>query len=67
MIKEQHKQWIDNATYTEMLYRWRFSELGDPMFQGQTGDYFARVMQEKRNQLKAGEQVNASKTVGWEK
>lgn len=66
MTPEQ-KQWIDNAGYEELLRRWRFAPGGDPMFQGDTGDYYAQVMKRKRQEVGQEEHVRASKSIGWER
>ncbi len=66
-MNEQIKKWIDGASYEDMLREWRFALAGDPMFQGETGEYFKKTMQEKKNALSADQQVRASKKVGWEK
>ena len=29
MINEKIKKWIDNATYEQLLSRWRFAPIGD--------------------------------------
>ena len=62
-MNEQHKAWIDKASYKELLSRWRFAPVGDPMFQGETGDYYSKVMKEKRQNA---DHVQASKNIGWE-
>lgn len=59
------KQWIDNATYKDLLERWRFTPLGDPLFQGETGSYFRKVMAEKKQQVGQAGHVAASKSIGW--
>jgi hypothetical protein len=64
MIDEPTKNRIDGMNYEQMLRRWRFAPIGDPMFQGETGDYFAEVMKTKKSQLTDEEQVRASKNVG---
>ena len=61
-MNKRIQQWIDNASYEELLSKWRFSSLGDPMFQGETGDYYAKVMKEKRENV---DHVSASKRIGW--
>lgn len=61
-MNEKTKSWIDNATYEELLYRWRFAAIGDPLFQGETGDYYAKVMAEKKQ---TANHVQASKNIGW--
>jgi len=58
--------WIDNASYYDLLYRWRFSE-NDPIFHGETGKYYAKIMNEKKNQLTQDECVRISKLIGWTK
>ena len=58
------KQWIDNASYETLLSKWRFAPIGDPMFQGESGQYYAKVMNEKRART---DHVAASKAVGWDK
>ena len=51
MINEKMKKWIDNATYEQLLSRWRFAPIGDLMFQGEVGDYYAEVMERKREEV----------------
>lgn len=62
-MNERIKQWIDNASYEELLRKWRFAPIGDAMFQGETGEYYTKVMKEKRENTN---HVSASKSVGWE-
>jgi hypothetical protein len=62
-MNERTKHWIDNASYEELLAKWRFTTLGDPMFQGETGKYYSKVMSEKR---KSADHVQTSKNIGWE-
>jgi hypothetical protein len=61
-MNEQIKQWIDNATYEQLLARWRFAAIGDSMFQGETGKYYSKIMFEKQEQV---DHVQASKNIGW--
>jgi hypothetical protein len=61
-MNEQFKNWIDNADYEQLLSKWRFASVGDPMFQGEIGDYFRKVMSEKK---KTANHVQASKNIGW--
>jgi hypothetical protein len=65
-MTEEQKRWIDNADYESLLYRWRFAPVGDTFFQGDTGDYFKKVMAEKRD-ADPGGHVRASKNIGWER
>jgi hypothetical protein len=48
-----------------MLHRWRFAPVGDPMFQGEIGDYFAKVMKRKRAEVGDPAHTAASKSIGW--
>lgn len=56
------KKWIDNASYEQLLAKWRFAKIGDPYFQGEIGEYYSKVMNEKR---KNANHTQASKTIGW--
>lgn len=58
------KNWIDAAPYIELLRRWRFSEGGNSWFQGEVGDYYAKVMAQKRD-ADPEAAVAASKAIGW--
>jgi hypothetical protein len=61
------KQQINEMSYYEMLKLWRFSEPGHPIFQGATGDYFEKVMAEKKEEIGPEMAVKISKKIGWEK
>jgi uncharacterized membrane protein len=60
----KQKKWIDNATLVELLRKWRFAPPGDPWFQGETGEYYSKVMFAWRDRDPAA-WTRASKTVGW--
>ena len=62
-MNERIKQFIDNASYETLLYHWRYARIGDPWFLGETGEYYAKVMFEKKKQC---DHVQVSKSVGWE-
>lgn len=64
MTKEQ-KDWIDNASYYTLFRNWRFAEGNNTIFMGEAGRYYTKVMKEKRNKLKPGEDVRISKSIGW--
>ena len=61
------KEWIDNASYEELLTKWRFAPIGDPFFTGEVGDYYTKVMKTHRDYMKSKQLSDASKKVGWEK
>lgn len=63
-MTEAQKHWIDNATYNQLLGRWRSAPSGDLMFQGETGDYYAKKMKEKRAEIGDAAHVKASKEIG---
>lgn len=64
-INQGAKRQIDEMTYEEMLKRWRFAPMGDPMFQGNIGKYFAKVLAEKRDQMPEKDKIAISKKIGW--
>lgn len=66
MTPEQ-KIWIDGASYEELLRRWRFAAVGDQIFRGDTGEYYQKVMEEKRKRVGESGHVSASKSIGWER
>ncbi len=59
------KQMIDSMPYGQMLARWRNAPVGDPMFQGETGKYFAVEMKRKREEVGDAAHTAASKAIGW--
>jgi hypothetical protein len=63
-MNEQIKNWIDGASYEQLLSKWRHAALGDTMFQGETGEYYSKVMFRKRDEC---DHVAASKNVGWDR
>ena len=75
-ISPATKEWIDKATYVQLLEKWRFARTGDPYFQDETGDYFSEVMDRRKAELIASDPTprpigdaasDASKLVGWER
>jgi hypothetical protein len=64
VIADHDKQWIDTASLEQLLRRWRFAAIGDELFQGVTGKYFADRMFTLRN-ASPDLWVAASKSVGW--
>ena len=41
-MTEEMKKRIDEMSRIEMARAWRFASIGDPLFQGEAGDYFAK-------------------------
>lgn len=60
------KQWIDNASYYQLLRKNRFGKSEDPIFQGDLGKHFMDTLTKKRNNLTHNEQVKISKQIGWD-
>jgi hypothetical protein len=60
----EHKAWIDNASYEELLRKWRFAPIGDSFFQGDTGAYYGGALAAKRD-ADPDAAVAASKRIGW--
>jgi hypothetical protein len=57
---EGMKREIDKMSRFEMARKWRFAPVGDPMFQGEVGDYF-----DKRFKELGGFSPEISKKIGW--
>ena len=65
MTEEEMKKWIDSASYEDLLRKWRFDPAGSPWFQGEVGDYYERVMLQKRKEVGEAAHVKTSKAIGW--
>lgn len=64
-LTEDVKERIDDLDYLHLLERWRYSPAGDPMFQGDSGDYWRNRMNHLRSQPGGHERaVAASKMLG---
>lgn len=61
--KEMMRKWIDNASYEDLLRKWRFAPVGDPFFQGEMGNYYQEVM----NKKKGPDHAAIGKRIGWTK
>lgn len=62
-MNERIKEWIDGASYEQLLSKWRYSPIGDPMLQGEAGEYYSKIMFQKKSTVN---HVQASKNVGWD-
>jgi hypothetical protein len=66
-ITVAQKNWIDNVSYRDLLYKIRFAPVGDPMVDGDTGEYLLKVQRERRAAPGGDvEHVRASKDIGDE-
>ena len=59
MTPEQ-KSRIDSMNQYQLCKAWRFAPVGDPLFIGETGEYFIKVLNEK-----GGFTPEISKRLGW--
>ena len=57
---EELKKYINSITQEEMAELWRFAPVGHYLFEGEAGQYFAKVFQEK-----GGMTPKISKKLGW--
>jgi len=67
MTDDEIRAWIDNASYEELLKKWRFALAGDPFFLRPMGDYYSRVMARRRKEVGPEEASSASKRIGLER
>ena len=61
------KEQIDLMPLEDMLRKNRFAPIGDPLFQGEIGDYFMEVMKEKKSNISPEEWTRISKNLGWDR
>jgi hypothetical protein len=64
-MTQEQRDWIDDSDYETLLQKWRFGEIADSLFIGDTGKYFAKVMFGKKAALGHDEAVATSKRIGW--
>ena len=65
MTIEQMKAWVNQASYEELLSKWRFASIGDPFFSTpEVSEYFHQHLIEKRRET-TDDGVAASKRIGW--
>lgn len=65
MTTEEMIAWIDQASYEDLLRKWRFAPIGDPFFLDQQVQlHYVESMGSKG---KSVDTAAASKRVGWKK
>ena len=64
-LTPENKAYIDSLGLEDLLREWRNAPVGNTWFQGETGDYWGKVMGEKRD-ADPGGWVGASKRIGWD-
>ena len=62
---DEQKEWIDNASYYELLKLWRFAPSGEPKLQGEVGRYYSIMLNQRRDEVGQEEHVRTSKRIGW--
>ena len=65
-MTDAKKAEIDGMSYEDMMRRNRFAPAGDPLFVGECGDYFLKVMSKKREEVGPTAHTAASKRIGWD-
>ena len=63
MTDEERKKWIDGASYSELLSKWRYAPAGDPFFRGEVGGYYQEQMTKKKAEVGDEEAVRISKSL----
>ena len=63
MTDKEMKNWIDEATYKQLLSKWRFAPVGSSWFVGDIGQYYDEAMKRKRSEISDEERVSASKSI----
>lgn len=64
-MTEFEKQWIDNASYHELLAKVRFEPVGSPWLTGDTGVYLFKRWQEMKKVVGNDYHTRVSKELGW--
>lgn len=66
-MTEAEKQWIDKASYFDLLAKWRYAPAGEQIFQGESGRYYAEVLERRRSEIGGAEHSRISREIGWRK
>jgi len=64
-LTKENKKHIDSLSYEQLLSQWRFAPSGNPWFQGETGNYWGKVMDKKKKEIGQDKAVSISKNIGW--
>lgn len=66
ILTPERKRYIDGLSHHTLLERVRFGPIGDPWFQGETGEYWMKRLAEKQ-QASPVDHTAASKAIGWDR
>ena len=62
-MTSEEKTMIDSMDYEALLRLWRYASAGHPLFKGDTGDYYSKILAEKK--VQAGNSASTiSKSIG---
>ena len=65
LLTDDIKTTIDGMSYEEMLRAWRFAPVGSLYLSGEVGEYFAKIMMERRHLVGRAQHTTISKLIGW--
>lgn len=65
-MTEEQRRWINNASYLELLRKWRFELSESGYFTGELTLHYENVMDRRKKEIGPGAAVAASKSIGWE-
>ena len=57
------REWIDNASYEQLLQKCRYAPVGDTMFVGDTSSHFMATMARRKEEVGPTEAAATSKRV----
>ncbi len=64
-MDEGIKKSIDDMDYRSMFQLWQFAPTGHAYLCGDEGEYFIKIMQEKRDAITDAQHTAISKEIGW--
>ncbi len=64
-MKPEDRAWIDAAGYEDLLRKWRFHAIGHPLFMGDTGRYYSKILGQRRIEVGTIEAAAISKRIGF--
>ncbi len=64
-MNQADRAWIDAASYETLLHKWRHHPIGHPLFMGDTGRYYSKMLTARRLEVGIIEAANISKRIGW--
>lgn len=67
MTEKEMTNWIDTASFDELLYKHRFEPSNSPWFQPPIADYFSDEYLKRIREMGQPSFTAASKRVGWNK